>query len=804
MKSLQHLSILVFLFLLTTTSFAQTPNAINYQAVARDGNGDIMANQSIDVTFGFYDASTGGTLHYKEDHTGVMTNQFGLFSLKMGLGNPVSGTFSAIDWSGSSIWLEVQIDGSIVGSRAQLLAVPYALIAQSAENDLVDDADADPTNELQTLSINANNLEISNGNSVVLPFGTATSQIQDVDGDTKVQTEESADEDIIRFDLVGIEQWIMTGVRLEPVNSGNSIFIGESAGANDDLSANYNTGIGYEALQLNTNGFYNTGVGARVLTSNTVGTFNTAIGYRALANNTSGNQNTGDGFETLYFNTTGSQNTAIGWRALNENTTGSQNTAGGIRSLTMNTTGSFNTASGYEALHSNATGNSNVGIGSGALHSVSNRSNLVAVGDSALYTEIAGDRSTAIGSKALFSSYNAVGNTAVGFETLYSNTNGGGNTAIGDRALHFNLNGYNNVAAGFRTLFNNTTGWDNTAVGRDALFSNQNSADNTAVGHEALYSTTSGGNTAIGSGTLYYNTSGTFNSAVGLNALRSNTTGDGNVSSGYQALFFNTTGTVNSAYGNNALFQNSTGGYNTAVGFRSLQDNTTAYYNTAIGADALSNNTIGQNNTAVGYLALAGNTSGHYNTAIGISAFHGGGVDSFSNSTAVGHNADITASDQVRIGNASVTSIGGSVNWTTISDGNFKQQVIEDVVGLEFISKLRPVTYHMDIDAIDAFYSDHYGDDGLPPYDGRYTKETYRYSGFIAQEVETAANSVGYDFSGVDAPKNPDDFYGLRYAEFVVPLVKAVQEQQELIIELQDQNVQQKAQIDQLIKLLDQ
>ena len=58
------------------------------------------------------------------------------------------------------------------------------------------------------------------------------------------------------------------------------------------------------------------------------------------------------------------------------------------------------------------------------------------------------------------------------------------------------------------------------------------------------------------------------------------------------------------------------------------------------------------------------------------------------------------------------------------------------------------------------------------------------YTGFIAQEVEKAANEVGFNFSGVDAPKNENDFYGLRYAEFVVPLVKAVQEQQKVIEEL--------------------
>ena len=54
-------------------------------------------------------------------------------------------------------------------------------------------------------------------------------------------------------------------------------------------------------------------------------------------------------------------------------------------------------------------------------------------------------------------------------------------------------------------------------------------------------------------------------------------------------------------------------------------------------------------------------------------------------------------------------------------------------------------------------------------------------TGFLAQEVETAAESINYDFSGVVAPKNGQGLYSLRYAEFVVPLVKSVQEQQEII-----------------------
>ena len=49
-------------------------------------------------------------------------------------------------------------------------------------------------------------------------------------------------------------------------------------------------------------------------------------------------------------------------------------------------------------------------------------------------------------------------------------------------------------------------------------------------------------------------------------------------------------------------------------------------------------------------------------------------------------------------------------------------------------------------------------------------------SGLIAQDVEKAAEEAGYDFSGVQVPDNPEDLYSLRYSDFVIPLVKAVQE----------------------------
>jgi hypothetical protein len=62
-----------------------------------------------------------------------------------------------------------------------------------------------------------------------------------------------------------------------------------------------------------------------------------------------------------------------------------------------------------------------------------------------------------------------------------------------------------------------------------------------------------------------------------------------------------------------------------------------------------------------------------------------------------------------------------------------------------------------------------------------------RRTGFIAQEVEQVAKELGFEFGGIDAPKNEKDDYGLRYADFVVPMVKAIQEQQAQIDALKKQ-----------------
>ena len=321
------------------------------------------------------------------------------------------------------------------------------------------------------------------------------------------------------------------------------------------------------------------------------------------------------------------------------------------------------------------------------------------------------------------------------------------------------------VSFGYLALYKNTTGTGNTATGFYALYNNTTGTSNTAAGYYSLYTNT-----------------GSYNTATGYKALYSNTTGGSNTATGYQALYYNT-GYNNTATGCDALYSNRTGINNTAVGYVALNPNTTGNGNTAYGSNALRNNTTGSYNTAVGC------SSNPYAT-------------NQTNTTAIGYGAQTTANDQVRLGNNLVTSIGGYANWSTVSDGRTKKNISAEVPGLAFINLLQPVTYNLDLDAIDEIQKsddpkiNHLSDSlrtAQSPEEreilatAKDNKEKQVYSGFIAQDVEKAARSVGYDFSGVDAPENDKSTYGLRYAEFVVPLVKAVQELSEQNSKLQEQ-----------------
>jgi hypothetical protein len=350
----------------------------------------------------------------------------------------------------------------------------------------------------------------------------------------------------------------------------------------------------------------------------------------------------------------------------------------------------------------------------------------------------------------------------------------------------------------------NNNGIENTATGYYALYSNVSAYKNTATGAFALYSTTSGGgNVATGFKALYLNSTGFGNTATGNSALYRNSEGHENAALGGQALELNTIGSYNTAAGKATLYSNNTGNYNTALGYYALGGNVTGNENIAIGSQALDATQDASSNTAVGHLAGHYFQNGWNNTFVG--SYARAGVHGIFNSVALGNGTTVYASNQVRIGNSYTTSIGGYSSWTNISDRRVKKNILENVPGLAFINKLRPVTYNLDLDATDKIMGAPAGKDKdgktlakqptQAEIGARQAKQQVVYTGFIAQDVEKAAKELNYNFSGVDAAKNEKDLYGLRYTEFVMPLVKAVQELSKQNDAAKEENKQLKEQL---------
>jgi hypothetical protein len=272
--------------------------------------------------------------------------------------------------------------------------------------------------------------------------------------------------------------------------------------------------------------------------------------------------------------------------------------------------------------------------------------------------------------------------------------------------------------------------------------------------------------------------SGSFNTGVGNGAL-SSASGSNNVGIGESALL-RTSGNSNTAVGVGALSGqgqggNTPGSFNTGIGFNALVANSTGSFNTAVGVNALDANLSKQKHCD---RLCSGNThTSSASTFVGFGAITS--VNGVDNSTALGFSAICFGQQPGAYRKPAVNSIGGFVDWTDLpSDGRFKQNVKENVPGLNFIKLLRPVTYTVDVNAVNKKL-------GIPVSNidqrSAEAKSKEMHTGFIAQEVEAAAKQLNYDFNGVDAPKNAADMYGIRYAKFVVPLVKAVQE-------LSDQN----------------
>ncbi len=132
---IKYFALLLCLFI-TSMAIAQVPQGIPYQAAARNSGGAILASTAISVRFTIRDSVATGTIKYRETHSITTTDQ-GLFSLNIGQGTPVSGTFAGINWGSNAKFLQVEIDAAGGSSYVdmgtqQMMSVPYAQYAATS------------------------------------------------------------------------------------------------------------------------------------------------------------------------------------------------------------------------------------------------------------------------------------------------------------------------------------------------------------------------------------------------------------------------------------------------------------------------------------------------------------------------------------------------------------------------------------------------------------------------------------------------------------------------------------------------
>ncbi|MDW3650691.1 MAG: tail fiber domain-containing protein [Bacteroidia bacterium] len=191
----------LMLCLLPSVSLAQSPQGINYQSVLRDASG-IIKNQVVLIRFSIIPRSSG-IVSYVETHA-ENTNEFGLINLTIGSSSTHTGNFSDIAWGSDIFDLKIEVDqgnGFQDMGNTQLQSVPYSLFADKANSvesisladieevsvaqaaigevlkwngtawipqaDETSDIDADPMNEIQSISLSGNDLSLSRGGGTI-------------------------------------------------------------------------------------------------------------------------------------------------------------------------------------------------------------------------------------------------------------------------------------------------------------------------------------------------------------------------------------------------------------------------------------------------------------------------------------------------------------------------------------------------------------------------------------------------------------------------------------------------------------
>jgi Chaperone of endosialidase len=580
-------ALFTFVFCLLSS---QVPQGFNYQAIARDGSGNPILNTSLPVTITIQSDSLGGTIFWKELHSSVATNGFGMFNLIIGKGAKQLGSavaaFNDINWTVTPKFIKTEIlyqsELKNMGS-SRLWAVPYSMVAGELVGSLDKLEVAGKTTSFEEALFEVKNKDgqtvfavYNEGVRIYVDNGAKTAKGGFAIGGFGTTKAPSQEYFVVNAD--SIRAYIFDNPLVKTAKGGFAIGgFGTTKGfTNDYLLISPDSARIYVDNAPSTKGkkggfaiggFDMTKATPTITPFTSLTHVNYFIGQKSGIKNTTGIHNSFIGYETGINNTSGRKNVFLGYHAGYSNDTASYNVFIGNESGNTNRFGRYNTFIGYQ----------------------SGWNNFIA------------DNSVFLGYKAGYSN-NAANNVFLGVESGYSNAIGSQNDFIG-----------------YQTGLSNTSGQSNIFIGTQAGFTNTTSSYNVFLGHQAGYTSNAGYNSFIGYQAGRSNTSGQYNSFMGYNAGLSNTSGASNVFLGTSSGYSNTTGSYNTFFGYQAGYSNN-GDWNFFSGTQAGYKNTIGNYNSFIGFYAGFNNTTGSSNVFIGERAGYSNLTGNYNTIIGESA----------------------------------------------------------------------------------------------------------------------------------------------------------------------------------------
>ncbi len=482
----QWLIILLSLLCIEGTVCSQTPAAFNYQAIIRNQDKMILADQVVTLKLSILQDSETGDVSYAETHE-LISNAFGQITAEVGEGEIVSGDFSNLDWGQFSYFLKTEIDpgdgsGFIDLGASRLLSVPYALHAGKVDMPLKNLE----IKELEDHPVDDPLFEVKRADGSVV-FGVYNEGV-------RVYVEDSNNKGIKGGFAVGgyssgTKGYTNEYLRVTPdsvrvyVNEnqqkrskGGFAVGGYQQGKAEPASYFHldplNYFIGQDAGKSNTTGFYNSFFGYQAGYSNTVGENNFFQGYQSGYKNDSGYNNIFIGKSSGYQNISGTDNVFIGVETGRDNKTGILNTFVGHQAGMLADSGRYNTLLGFWAGYNLYGGHLNTFVGAHSGHFAEKGEFNTVVGAYAGSEKDFGSHNTYVGMRS--GSYNeGDGNTILGSFAGLNNEFGNYNVIVGNSAGENSKGDFNVYIGESAGLFDE--GSSNVFIGRQAGQNNKQS-----------------------------------------------------------------------------------------------------------------------------------------------------------------------------------------------------------------------------------------------------------------------------------------------------------------------------------------